>query len=140
MLFITVGTACMPHSYKAVAARYCYCFCYYYYRYCCLLANTAIANAVIDTHNMFFPLFEQTFWSRLDSDGRLRAFEGMWMLTTAAERDDISEDLRHFFLEPLLRERRTSSSVSTASYVSSSDDDSSADDEGEGGRVPGDPG
>jgi hypothetical protein len=27
----------------------------------------------------------------------------MWMLTTAAERDDISEDLRHFFLEPLLR-------------------------------------
>jgi hypothetical protein len=27
----------------------------------------------------------------------------MWLLTTPAERDDISEDLRHFFLEPLLR-------------------------------------
>jgi hypothetical protein len=67
------------------------------------MANTAIATAFTLHKPLQSFCFAQTFWSRLDSDGRLRAFEGMWMLTTAAERDDISEDLRHFFLEPLLR-------------------------------------
>lgn len=45
------------------------------------------------------------FWGRQSSSARVETCEQMWLVISPEERDIIIEDMRHFFLEPLLVDR-----------------------------------